>query len=115
MNPLGVTLRSFAAAMDRLGIPYLIGGSVASSARGIVRMTYDIDVVASIAAFQTERLARELGREWYAEPEQMRDAIAARRAFNVIHIPLGNKVDIFPATEDFHLCQLERADRKSVV
>ena len=38
-------------------------------------------------------------------------AIAAGRAFNLIHISLGNKVDIFPATEDFHLCQLERATR----
>jgi len=97
--------------MDRLGIPYVIGGSVASSVRGIARFTLDIDVVASISAFHTERLARELGSEWYAEPQQMRDAIAARRAFNVIHIPLGNKVDIFPATDDFHLSQLERATR----
>jgi hypothetical protein len=69
----------------------------------------DIDVVAIIVAPQTERLARELGPEWYADPDQMRDAIAARRAFNVIHIPFANKVDIFPATDDFHLSQLERA------
>ncbi len=111
MNPLGVTLRSLASALDRLGIRYLIGGSVASSARGVVRLTLDIDVVAMISAFQAERLARELWPEWYAEPDQMRAAIAARRAFNVIHIPQANKVDIFPATEDFHLGQLERATR----
>jgi hypothetical protein len=77
----------------------------------VARATVDIDVVATIAAFQTERLARELGRDWYAEPDHMRSAIAARRAFNVIYIPRALKVDIFPATDDFHLSQLERATR----
>jgi hypothetical protein len=111
MNPLAGTLKSLASALDRLGIAYVIGGSLASSVRGLVRMTYDIDVVAAIAAPQVERFAQQLGPDWYADPDQMRDAIAAGRAFNLIHISLGNKVDIFPATEDFHLCQLERATR----
>jgi hypothetical protein len=111
MDPLAETLRSLVTVLDRLGIAYVVGGSLAASARGVVRATFDIDIVATVAAPQTDRLARELGPEWYAEPEQMRDAIAARRAFNVIHIPLGNKVDVFPATEDFHLSQLERATR----
>jgi hypothetical protein len=74
-------------------------------------MTYGIDIVAAIDARQAERFARELGPEWYADAEQMRSAIAARRAFNAIHISLGIKVDVFPATEDFHLCQLERGAR----
>ena len=111
MNPLAGTLKSLASVLDSLGIAYVIGGSMASSTRGVVRMTYDIDIVAAIAPFQVERFARELGPDWYADPDQMRAAIVARRAFNVIHISLGNKVDIFPATEDFHLCQLERATR----
>jgi hypothetical protein len=111
MNPLAETLKSLASALDRLGIRYVIGGSMASSCWGVVRATYDIDLVAMIAAFQVERLARELGHDWYADPIQMRDAIEARRAFNLIHMPLGNKVDIFPATGEFHLSQLERAVR----
>jgi hypothetical protein len=109
MNPLAKTLRTLAEALDRIGIAYAIGGSVASSARGTYRATNDIDLIAVIIAPQTDRLARELGRDWYADPEQMRNAISARRAFNLIHIPLGNKVDIFPATEDFHQSQLQRA------
>ncbi|MGD0498564.1 MAG: hypothetical protein ABSC23_09035 [Bryobacteraceae bacterium] len=83
---LAGTLRSLAAALERLGIPYVIGGSMASSVRGIVRATYAVDIVAAIAASKAERFARELGPEWYADPDQMREAIAARRAFNVIHI-----------------------------
>ena len=112
MDPIAETLRSLAAVLDRLGIRYLVGGSLASSFRGgVTRATMNIDVVATIVALQTERLAHELGRDWYAEPDQMRRAIAAKRAFNIIYIPLAFKVDIFPATDDFHLSQLERATR----
>jgi hypothetical protein len=114
MNPLAGTLKSLAEVFDSLRIPYVIGGSMASSARGVVRATFDVDVVAAIAAAQSDRLAKELGRDWYAEPEQMRQAIAAHRSFNLIHIPLGNKVDIFPATGEFHWSQLRRASRISL-
>jgi hypothetical protein len=111
MNPLAQTLRTLAAVLDRLGIAYAIGGSVASSARGVYRATNDIDVVAAVTVAQTDRLPEELGPDWYAEPEQMREAVSAGRAFNLIHISLGNKIDIFPAFTDFHFSQLQRATR----
>ena len=111
MNPLAGTLKALASALERAGIGYVIGGSLASSVRGVIRMTYDIDIVATIAAPQVERFVRELGGEWYADAGQMRDGITAGRAFNVIRLSLGNKVDIFPAVEDFHFRQLERATR----
>jgi hypothetical protein len=111
MNPLAQTLKTLAETLDRIGIAYAIGGSLASSARGTYRATNDIDLVAVVVVRQSDRLAKELGGQWYAEPDQMRQAIAARRAFNLIHISLGIKVDIFPAVDDFHLVQLERATR----
>ena len=111
MKPLASTLRPLANALERAGIPYVVGGSMASSARGVIRSTFDIDIVAIVAPGMAERLAHELGPEWYADPQQMRDAIAAHRAFNVIHVPFGVKVDIFPATDDFHFEQLERATK----
>jgi hypothetical protein len=111
MNPLAQTLKELSATLERLGIAYAIGGSVASSARGEYRATNDLDVVAAVTVGQTDRLAAELGLDWYADPRQMREAIAAGRAFNLIHISLGNKVDIFPALTDFDRSQLQRATR----
>jgi hypothetical protein len=110
-NPLAGTLRQLASALDAIGIPYLIGGSMASSVRGIPRATFDVDVVARISQLQVERFAKALGAGWYADPDQMRSAIAAGRAFNVIDVETGNKVDIFPATQEFHHAQLQRATR----
>jgi hypothetical protein len=104
-------LSLLAAALERLGIPYLIGGSVASSARGIARATRDIDVVARIAIQQADLLAGALGREWYADPDQMRQAIRAGQAFNVIYMPKSQKIDVFPAVGEFQDSQLARASR----
>jgi hypothetical protein len=111
INPLATTLRQLASALDGLGIPYLIGGSMASSTRGVIRSTYDVDVVAQIHPAQADRFAKALGAKWYADGDQMRSAIAAERAFNVIDTLTGYKVDIFPATQEFHDAQLQRATR----
>src|SRR5947209_7668109 len=81
MNPLAQTLSTLAATLDRLGIDYAIGGSVASSARGVYRATNDLDLVAAVVVAQVDRVAKELGPEWYAEPDEMRRAIEAGRAF----------------------------------
>jgi hypothetical protein len=109
MDPLSETLAQITGALGRAGIRYAVGGSVASSARGVWRSTLDIDLLAAISPDQVQSLAAALGPDWYADPEMMCDAIKAGRSFNVIQKRLAYKVDIFPATEEFHLAQLERA------
>jgi hypothetical protein len=109
MDPLTESLSLIKAALERLGIRYVVGGSVASSARGIWRSTLDVDLVVAIKAAQADALAEALGPEWYADSEMIRRAIQAGRSFNVIYIRYAQKVDIFPATEEFHAAQLERA------
>lgn len=109
LDPLSETLSLITAAFDRLKINYAVGGSLASSARGVWRSTLDVDLVAAIQPPQVEALVRELGPAWYADPETIRGSIEAGRSFNVIYLPQVMKVDIFPATEEFHLKELERA------
>ena len=50
-----------------------------------------------------------MGKEWYADADQVRSSIAAGRSFNVIHMRNADKVDVFPAREPFHRAQLDRA------
>src|SRR5579864_3151410 len=107
-DQLDGTLRQLASALESVGIPYLIGGSMASSVRGVPRATYDVDVVAHVSQLQADRFAKALGADWYADADQMRSAIAAGTAFNVIDKRTGYKIDIFPATQEFHLAQLQR-------
>ena len=114
MDPLANALRLVSAALEGLGIPYLIGGSVASSSRGIFRATLDIDLVARIGPQQAQALSAALGPDWYADSDQIRDSLAAGRSFNLIHIPTSQKVDIFPAIDAFQLLQLQRATRETL-
>src|ERR1035437_372214 len=114
MNLLANTISQLASALERVGIPYVIGGSVASSVRGMVRATIDVDVVARMGVAKTDGLAAALGPDWSADAGQMRDSIVARRAFNIIYLPFTQKVDVFPATDEFHWSQLERATKVTI-
>jgi hypothetical protein len=109
MDPLSDTLREITAALNRVGIRYAIGGSVASSARSVWRTTLDVDLVAAIAPAQADTFVQALGKDWYADADEVRNSIASGRSFNVIHIRNVLKVDVFPASEAFHRAQLERA------
>jgi hypothetical protein len=109
MLRLARTFELLSAAFDGLTISYAVVGSVASSARGSYRATEDIDVVVRILPEQAAELARILGTDWYADADQVRDAIAAGRSFNLIYIPYSQKVDVFPAKDEFCEAQLQRA------
>ena len=108
-DPLAQGLNELTSALTALGIRFVVGGSLASSAHGVVRATFDGDLVALIFPPQAKMLAKALGPGWYTEPEMMQQAIQAGRAFNLIHIPSAMKFDIFPASTDFHDSELERA------
>lgn len=108
-EPLAGVLISLVPVLESLGIRYAVVGSLASSIRGMYRVTADADLLAEIRPQQAKALAQALGKDWYADPELIGSAIRAGRAFNIIHIPTAMKVDIFPARSDYHYLQMERA------
>jgi hypothetical protein len=105
VNPLN----PLTAALNSLQLPFVVVGSTASSARGVPRATMDIDLVVRIGAVHAEKLVAALGPGWYADAQQIRQAIQAGRAFNIIHMPTAWKIDLFPAQSDFHECEMQRA------
>jgi len=86
--------------LDRLEIPYMIGGSGASSVHGLTRTTADVDLVVKIAAHHVAPLVRELQPDFYIDESHVQAAIAHARSFNVIHYQSSYKFDIFPLTSD---------------
>jgi hypothetical protein len=83
--------------LNRLTIPYMVGGSLASSVHGIFRATNDIDIVAAVREEDIPHLASGLAGNFYADPETMIQALHEARPFNLIHFVSGYKFDIFPA------------------
>jgi len=86
--------------LDRLEIPWLIGGSVASSAHGIPRTTLDIDLVVDFPPERIDDFVAELSREFYADAALIRESFARGRAANIIHLGSGWKFDLFPLLTD---------------
>ena len=60
------------SALDRLGIPYYLGGSIASGTHGVYRATADVDIVADLREEHVDALARMLGTAFYADAGMMR-------------------------------------------
>jgi hypothetical protein len=108
-HPLALGLHELTSALTALGIPFVVGGSLASSAHGELRSTLDGDLNALIAPLQVTPLIEALGETWYADSELIRRSVAAGRGFNLIHRTTASKFDIFPASSDFHAAQLARA------
>lgn len=109
MSELSGTLDLLATALETAGVRYLVGGSVASSARGVLRATMDVDLLAELTDAHIPILAGLLGPDWYADIASMREALRRGRPFNLIHMLSGQKFDVFPCLNDFHRSELERA------
>ena len=109
MDPLSATLREITEVLNRIGRRYAIGGSIASSARSIWRSTAHVDLIAAMLPAQAEAFVNALGKDWYADVDEIRGALTTGRAFNVIQMKNAQKIDIFPAREAFQSSQIERA------
>ena len=99
--------------LEDLGIPYLIGGSVASSIFGVPRLTIDVDLVANIRPGQVRLFVSRLTPDYYIDEDSVKDAIRRRSSFSVVHFGTSIKVDIFiPKTRLFDQEEMRRFEPK---
>ncbi len=111
-EPVEVTLR-VTAVFEALGVPYLIGGSLASALYGMVRTTQDADIVAEMRLVHLQPFIAALQDEFYVDGEMIADAILRHSSFNIIHRSTMFKVDVFiPRPRPFVQSQLARAKRQ---
>lgn len=93
-EPLSITLL-VTDAFEKLNVPYLIGGSLASALYGTARSTLDVDLIADLHAEQATQLVELLQQEFYIDERMIRDAIQHLNSFNLIHLATMFKVDVF--------------------
>jgi hypothetical protein len=102
-------LRDVLRVLSDLAIPYALGGSMASSLYGVARFTRDADVTVEPFPGKEEQFAGALGPDYYLSLPAIRQAVAARSSFNVIHTREGFKVDVFVCKDDpFEMSALKR-------
>jgi hypothetical protein len=98
-----------------LGVRHFVGGSIASSAHGVARASVDGDVVAELGAQHVAPLVAALRDAYYVPEERIRDAVARRASFNLIHLETMVKVDLFVSRDrPFDRRAFERASPASL-
>lgn len=112
-EPVEVTLK-VTGVFEKLGVPYLIGGSLASTLYGMVRTTQDSDIVAEMRLEHLQPFVSALQDEFYVDNEMIAESIQRNSSFNIIHRETMFKVDVFiPRQRPFLQSQLARAQRQA--
>src|SRR5207248_11318376 len=88
-------VREVLAVLAKLGIPYALGGSMASSLHGIARLTQDADVTVEPFPGKEAQLVAAFGPDYYVSLPAVQQAVRDRSSFNVINTSAGFKVDVF--------------------
>jgi hypothetical protein len=112
-EPVEVTIK-VTDVFEKLSIPYLIGGSLASTLYGMVRTTQDADIVAEMRLEHLQQFLLALQGEFYVDDEMIAESIQRHSSFNIIHRETMFKVDVFiPSPRPFLQSQLARAQRQT--
>ncbi len=94
MSPLEVLLQAV-NRLDRLDIPYMLSGALATSFYGKPRSTHDIDLLVEIGEADIDRLCEAFKDDFYISKEMMLEALRLRSMFNLIHNETATKVDLW--------------------
>jgi|SRR5579864_925736 len=87
-------LKLVSSRLEAAELPYMVTGSVALSLYAEPRMTRDVDLVVDLRPSDATRLLEVFGPEFNVDVDRIRDAIARRSIFNVIHTGAVVKLDI---------------------
>ena len=93
-DPTAVAVR-VARALERAGVEYAIGGSVASSAYGEPRATRDLDFAIRLGPRLVPALLESLGDDFMVDTELLQEGIQTGATVNIFYLPLVTKIDLF--------------------
>ncbi|HJW98668.1 MAG TPA: hypothetical protein VJ453_00815 [Terriglobales bacterium] len=97
---LEALLSRLSPILERAQVPYMLTGSVASSAHGTPRSTRDVDIVIAPTREQLQSLMQQFpASRYYADEQQALQALENRSQFNVIDFASGWKVDFIIAED----------------
>jgi len=106
-------LKKLVVTLEKISVPYLLTGSLATSAFGEPRFTHDIDVVVWLTLAQVPPLCAAFpAPDYYCDQTAAEHAARQRFQFNILHPASGQKVDVIVATDsEFDRARLARGIR----
>jgi hypothetical protein len=113
-EPIAVTAK-VTSVLEKLNVPYFIGGSLASTIYGMVRTTQDSDIVAELHPSQVQAFVDALKDTFYVDDEMIAEAVNRSSSFNIIHRETMFKVDVFiPRMIPFDESRFSRAQMQTL-
>lgn len=86
--------------LDRLQIPYVVGGSLASSFVGEARSTADVDLAVILRSHDVVGLVAAVSDSFFVSRAHVDEAISDHSSFNLIDLRSPYKVDVFVLGDD---------------
>ena len=86
-------LKDFSSRLEKLGVQYMLTGSMALAHYAVPRTTADIDIVVELAADDALKFIKEFERDYYIPKNRVRDAIYRKTMFNVLNQETVIKID----------------------
>ncbi|MGK7933931.1 MAG: hypothetical protein AB4041_21215 [Microcystaceae cyanobacterium] len=93
-DPISLAL-TVAGILEELEIPYLVGGSLASTLFGEPRSTQDIDLIIDLELDKINLFINAFTPQFYLSESAIQEAIQSQSSFNLIDTDSLGKVDIF--------------------
>lgn len=93
-------LKDCTARFEKLGVRYMLSGSMAMAAYAMMRMTNDIDIVMELEYRNAQRFIDEFERDYYVPHGRVRDSVERKKMFNIVHQETVVKVDCVIAKDD---------------
>ena len=104
------SLSEVADAFERCEIPYVVGGSVASSLQGTWRTTEDADIAAKMRFDHVQPFCDLVRDRFSVHDPAIAEAVSRRSSFSLIHFEHIDKIDVFVVGDsDFDNAQFTRA------
>lgn len=108
-----LVLRDCVEKFDRLGLAYMLTGSMAMAAYAMMRMTNDIDIVIQVDSSDAQHIIDTFEPDYYVPRGRVSDAISRKRMFNLLHHATIVKVDCVIRNDDaFQNTAFGRRERK---
>lgn len=95
-------LRQVIGTLEEMGVPYMIGGSIALAVWAVPRTTHDLDIVVDVPEDRIQEFCDHFPPvRYYIDPEAMTNAFRRREQasmgmYSFLDLNTGFKVDLFP-------------------
>jgi len=108
-------LKAVTQRLNGANIPYMLSGSLAANYYATPRMSRDIDLVVDLQAKDIDPFVSLFANDFYADRDDIAEAVAVQGMFNLIHNQYVLKVDfIIKKDSPYRKVEFERRQKVSV-